>query len=333
MSVATLPRPMSKAELPQDSLLSRNPRSLWADALHRLMRNHAAVLGLVVITAFSLIAIFAGVIAPHNPLKIYPNNAYRNAAWVQAPNPARSGLPAFLLGTDSLGRDVLSRMMFGSRVSMVVGIVPTIIVVIVGITVGLYSGYKGGWADMVIMRIGDVIFAFPGLLFFVIVMAALRDTWVGKLLNGMFLLFFALSLVGWVGLARQVRGQVLSLREKEFVEAARSIGASDLRIMYTHLLPNALGPIIVSVAFGIPNLIIVEAVLGYLGIGLRPATNPAAVFVTSWGTMLQEGQQAIYAQPWLLLGPAICVALVVISFNFLGDGLRDALDPRMRGTE
>lgn len=332
MSVATLPGAANKVSAPQDSLLSRKPRSLWMDAWHRLTRNRAAMIGLAIILTFCLVAIFAAELVPYNPLKIFPNNSYRQAAWVQTANPARSGDSRFLLGSDSLGRDVLSRTLYGARVSMVVGIIPTLIILTVGVAVGLYSGYKGGLIDMVIMRIGDVIFAFPGLLFFIIVMAALRDTWIGKLLNGMLLLFMSLSIVGWVGLARLVRGQALSLREKEFVEAARSIGARDFRIMYQHLLPNALGPIIVSVAFGVPNLIIVEAVLGFLGIGLRPATNPDAVFITSWGVMLQEGQQAIYAQPWLLLAPAICVALIVLSFNFLGDGLRDALDPRMRGT-
>jgi oligopeptide transport system permease protein len=332
MGIAALPRSTGTQAAPRDSLLSRKPRSLWIDARDRLLRNRAAVAGMIIILVFGLIAVFARQVAPHSPLAIYKNNQYRLAAWVDDRNPVKDGNWMFPLGSDANGRDVLSRVIFGARVSMVVAIVPMLVIVIVGVSVGLYSGWKGGWADMVIMRIGDVLYAFPGLLFFVIIMAALRETWVGQLLNGMFLLFFALSLVNWVGLARQVRGQVLALREKEFIEAARSIGASDLRIMYQHLVPNTLGPIIVSVAFGIPNLIIVEAALGYLGIGLRPATDPSATFITSWGVLLNEGQQAIFAQPWLLLAPAICVALVVISFNFVGDGLRDALDPRMRGT-
>ena len=332
MSIASMPRP-AHVQAGQAGLLKRKPRSLWADAWDRLVRNKAAMLGLFVIILFSLLAIFAREVAPHNPLKIYPSNKYRPSAWTTTPSLGLVGSWQFPLGSDSLGRDVLSRTLFGARVSMVVGLVPSIIVLIVGISVGLYSGLKSGWIDNLLMRFGDVIYAFPDLLFFVIVMAALRDTWVGKLLNGMFLLFAALSFVGWVGLARLVRGQVLSLREKEFIEAARSIGASDGRIMFVHLLPNTLGPIIVSTAFRIPGLIITEAILGYLGIGLRPATDPNATFITSWGVMLQEGQQAIYAQPWLLLAPAICVALIVLSFNFLGDGLRDALDPRLRGTQ
>ena len=177
------------------------------------------------------------------------------------------------------------------------------------------------------------MYAFPDLLFFIIVMAALRETPIGQALNGLLLLFVALSLVSWVGLARLVRGQVLSLKEKEFVEAGRMIGATDTRIMGKHLLPNSLGPIIVFTAFRIPGLIITEAVLGYLGLGLRPSTDPNAIFITSWGALLLDGQSAINAQPWMLMAPAICVALVVLAFNYLGDGLRDALDPRMAGTE
>jgi oligopeptide transport system permease protein len=162
---------------------------------------------------------------------------------------------------------------------------------------------------------------------------ALRDTFIGKLMNGLILLFSALAIVNWVGVARLIRGQVLSLKQKEFVEAARCIGATDFRIMFRHILPNSLGPLIVSMAFSIPGLIIFEAILGYLGIGLRPSTNPADIFITSWGALMLEGQTAINAQPFMLLSPAICVALVVLAFTFLGDGLRDALDPRMRGTQ
>jgi oligopeptide transport system permease protein len=164
-------------------------------------------------------------------------------------------------------------------------------------------------------------------------MVALRDTWIGQLWNGMILLFVAFAIVNWVGVARLIRGQVLSLKQKEFVEAARCIGVKDSRIMFRHILPNSLGPLIVSAAFTVPGLIITEAILGYLGVGLRPSTDSTDFFITSWGALMLDGQSAINAQPYLLLAPAVCVALVVMAFTFLGDGLRDALDPRMRGTQ
>jgi oligopeptide transport system permease protein len=313
--------------------IARPPRSLWSDAWHRLLRNRAAVAGAIVIVLFAFIAIFAPVIAPHNPLKINSGKGYLPPAWVERGPTGKAGEPAFLLGTDSLGRDVLSRTIYGARVSMVVGLIPTIIILIVGVSVGLISGYTGGWIDNLLMRMADVLYAFPDLLFFIIAMAALRETALGRALNGLLLLFVSLSIISWVGLARLVRGQVLSLKQKEFVEAGRMIGASSSRIMFRHLLPNSLGPIIIATAFRVPGLIITEAVLGYLGLGLRPATDPNAPFITSWGALLLDGQSAINAQPWLLLTPAICVAIVVLAFNYLGDGLRDALDPRLAGTE
>ncbi len=316
-----------------EQTISRPPRSLWADAWRRLIRNKAAVLGAIIIIFFGLVAIFAPVLAPHNPLKIYDGKGFLPPAWEAKGPTGKAGDPAFLLGTDSLGRDVLSRTIYGARVSMVVGFVPMLIILILGVTAGLVSGFLGGWVDNLMMRLADIIYAFPDLLFFIIVMASLRDTAIGQVLNGLLLLFAALSIVNWVGLARLVRGQVLSLKEKEFVEAGRMIGATKTRIMLKHLLPNSLGPIIVYTAFRIPALVITEAILGYLGIGLRPSTNPNATFITSWGALLLDGQSAINAQPWLLLTPAICLALLVLAFNYLGDGLRDALDPRLAGTE
>ena len=310
--------------------LSRPPRSLWRDAWARLLKNKAAIGGAIVIIIFAVLALFAPIFAPYNPLEIHDGKGFLPPAWVERAINGKTGSSEFLLGTDSLGRDVLSRIMYGARVSLVVGIVPLIIVLLIGVPVGLFAGYKGGRSDNLLMRFADIIYAFPELLFFIIIMTALRATPIGQLLNGLFLLFMALALVGWVGISRLVRGQTLSLKEKEFVEAARSIGSKNGRIMRKHLLPNTLGPIIVVSAFLVPSFIITEAVLGYLGLGLRPSTNPQDIFITSWGAMLLDGQTAINAQPWLLLAPALCVALIVLSFNFLGDGLRDALDPRLR---
>jgi len=307
-------------------------RSPWQDAWMRLMRNKASVTGLIVIAFFLVLVVFAPQIAPYDPLEFHSGQDFLPPAWVDS-YAGKSGSPDFLLGTDTLGRDVLSRVIYGARVSMLVGFLPTFIILIVGTTVGMMAGFYGGRLDNLLMRLTDIMYGFPDLLFFIIAIVALRDTWLGKLMNGLALLFVALALINWVGVARIVRGQVLALKEKEFIEAARCIGVSDSRIMLRHLLPNALGPIVVVAAFTIPNMIITEAILGYLGLGLRPATDLSSFFVTSWGALLLEGQTSINAQPFMLLSPALCVALVVLAFTFLGDGLRDALDPRMRGTQ
>jgi ABC-type dipeptide/oligopeptide/nickel transport system permease subunit len=313
--------------------LSRPSRSLWADAWARLVRNKAAVAGMAVIALFLLVAIFASVLAPHNPLQINDGMGFLPPAWVKESAAGKVGDPRFLLGTDTIGRDVFSRVLYGSRVSMMVGLTPVVIILFLGTTIGLLSGYVGGRVDNIIMRITDVFYAFPNLLLYIILMVTMRDTTIGRLLNGLLLLFIALAMVSWVGVARLVRGSALSLKEQEYVDAARCIGASPLHIMVRHILPNALGPIVVWTAFAIPRMIIVEAILGYLGIGLRPSTDPNAFFITSWGVSMLEGQTAINIQPWILFAPSICVGLVVMAFTFVGDGLRDALDPRMRGTQ
>jgi oligopeptide transport system permease protein len=323
-----------KSKIVELNPLPETPRrDLLVDAWFRLVRNKAAVASMVVILLFILVAIFADKIAPLNPLLMHQNDTYAPPTWVVDGPTGKSGDSRFVLGTDTLGRDVLSRTLYGARVSMVVGFLPTAIILLIGTVIGLYSGYKGGWIDNLLMRLTDIIYAFPDLLFFIIVMISLRETLLGQALNGLVLLFAALAIVNWVGEARIVRGQVLSLKNKEFVEAARCIGARDSRIMFKHILPNALGPIIITAAMTVPNMIITEAILGYLGLGLRPSTNPQDVFITSWGSLLLDGQVSINAQPWVLLAPAICVSLVVLAFSFLGDGLRDALDPRLQGTQ
>lgn len=319
---------------PTEQTLARPSMSLWEDAWRRLIRNKMAVAGMVVVVIFVLVAAFAPWISPHDPLQINSGKSYLPPPWAPAwmSSTGIKGDPNFFLGTDSIGRDVFSRVLYGARVSIVVAFVPTIIILVIGVLLGLMAGYLGGRWDSFLMRITDVVYGFPDLLFFIVVMVALRDSPIGDFANGLLLLFGALAIVNWVGIARVVRGQALSLKEKEFVEAARSIGATDAEIMLKHILPNSLSPIIVMTAFRIPGMIITEAILGYLGLGLRPGTDPKEFFVTSWGSMLLQGQSALNAQPWLLLAPAIAVAVVVMAFTFLGDGLRDALDPRMRGT-
>ena len=323
-------KPASAPSTDLTKSLARPSRSFWQDARTRLLHNKAAVAGAIVIVLFMLVAVFAPLLAPHNPLELNSGKGFLPPMWVERSATGKAGSPEFILGTDNLGRDVLSRVIYGARVSMVVGFIPTMIIVVVGVSLGLLAGYWGGSTDNLLMRITDIVYAFPDLLFFIIVMTALRATAIGQFLNGLFLLFVALALVNWVSVARLVRGQVLALKEKDFVLASKSVGAPDSRIMVRHILPNSMGVIVVAMAFLIPGAIITEAILGYLGLGLRPSTDPTDIFITSWGSMMLEGQSAINNQPWILLAPAICVALIVLSFNFLGDGLRDALDPRIR---
>ncbi len=309
----------------------RKERSLWGDAWRRLTRNKAAVLGMIVIGLFAIMAIAAPWISNDPTLNVVPNNKYRPPFWVKGETESNSGTMEYPLGTDSIGRDLLTKIMYGARVSLIVGIVPTMIVVVIGMIIGMTAGYAGGRTDNVLMRVTDVVYAFPDLLFIIIMMSAFRETALGQLLGGLVLMFIALSIVSWTGMARLIRGQVLSVKEKEFVEAARAIGSSRSRIMLRHLMPNILAPVIVSITFGIPGAIIGEAALGFLGIGLRPPTpgTPSA-FPTSWGVLIQEGYIGLNSSPWILIFGALVVGLTTLSFTFLGDGLRDALDPRQK---
>lgn len=325
-------RPDQSVDL-QRQFAMRKPTSLWGDAWRRLIRNKASIVGMILVAFFIFVAIFAPVLVPHPPLQIFQGEPYRQAVWVNLPNdPAHTGNPTWILGTDTIGRDVFSRLIYGARTSMAVGFIPMFLILLIGTTIGMIAGYFGGRWDNLLMRFTDIVYAFPDLLFFIIMITALRDTWIGGLLNGFVLLFVSLALVSWTTVARLVRGQVLSIKEKEYVEAARSIGATPARIMLQHIFPNALAPIIVAAAFLVPASIVTEAVLGYLGIGIRPASDPTAPFPTSWGNLLNDGRVAIETQTVLLIAPAICVALVMLAFTFIGDGLRDALDPMMKGT-
>jgi oligopeptide transport system permease protein len=306
----------------------REERSLWGDAWRRLSRNRAAVAGIVVIILITLVAIFAPFIAPYNPVQQSSNNSLRLPAWVQDKNPNRAGKPEHLLGTDAIGRDVFSQLVYGARVSLIVGFIPQIMILLIGVTLGLVSGFAGGRVDNALMRFTDIIYAFPDTLFVITLATAFRETWLGQTFNGLLLVFVSFSIVAWTGMARLVRGQVLSLKEKEFIEAARTVGVSTPKILFRHILPNSLAPIIVTITFGIPGAIIGEAVLTFIGVGMRPSLDPANPFPTSWGAMLLDGYANVNSTPYMLLFPVICVGLLTMAFTFLGDGLRDALDPR-----
>jgi oligopeptide transport system permease protein len=311
-------------------MAGRPPRSLWSNAWRQFRRNKLAMAGMVYLIFLAFVAVLAPVISPHNPVQSDLRTAgkYRQAAWIETDNPKTTGDWSYPLGTDGNGRDVFSRLVYGTRISLVVGFIPMVVIMLVGIPIGLAAGFVGGAVDNFLMRLTDIVYAFPALLFFIIMQISLGDTPFGRLLNGLVLLFVTLSIINWTGVARLVRGDTLALKEKEFVEAARASGASANRMITRHILPNALGSIIVAGAFIVPGAIIAEAVLTYLGIGLRPDVSLDAPFPTSWGQMIQAGQTAYRNQPWLLIAPSLAVALITLSFTFVGDGLRDALDPR-----
>jgi oligopeptide transport system permease protein len=303
-SDTSLPAPVGPP--PAGALAWPGPRidssSLWRDAWRRLIRNKLAVVGGLVVIGLCLLAIFADFIAPYSYTK--PNFERLNEF------PTRD----FPLGTDQLGRDVLSRMIYGARVSMLVGLGAQVIVVLIGVPIGLISGFMGGRVDLFLTRFVDVMYAFPRLLFVILVMSMLGA--------GLTNIFIAIGFTGWVGIARQTRAQVLSTKEKEFVEGARALGAGFFRQITRHILPSALTPIVVSVTFGIPEAIFTEAALSFIGVGINPPTP-------SWGQMVGENQQFLRSYWHLCVFPSIAIAITMLSFTFLGDGVRDALDPKM----
>ncbi len=271
-----------------------------------LLRNPLTLIGLILIVFFAISALMAPAIAPMDPsdqilsLRLKPP------------------FPGHWLGMDQLGRDVLSRLLFGARISLTVGLVVVTSAGLVGTVVGLVAGYVGGVLDEILMRLTDVFFAFPPLILAMAIAGAL-----GPSLNNAMI---AIAVVTWPVYARLVRGQVLALRQREFIEAARGIGASTPRILFRHLLPNTLSPLLVQASFDMGGAILSAAGLSFIGFGARPPTP-------EWGVMISEGSKFFSTQPWLSFFPGLAILLTVTSFNLIGDGLRDILDPRLRGTQ
>ena len=314
--MATISRPVDGA-----LVRPRQSAGLWADAFARLRKNRLAILGLVLVLLLAFFGIFGPVIAPW-PYQVQD----LPAVFAAGGGPLPPGSPNHLLGTDNLGRDLLSRLLDGARISVTVALVVQFVILVIGVPIGALAGWFGGRVDNFLMRATDVIYAFPDLLFIILLSVALEDTFFGKAMDGLLLVFIAIGITSWVTVARLVRGQLLALKETEFVEAARAIGVTDRKIVTRHLLPNGIGPIIVAVTLGIPGAILAEATLAYLGIGVNP---PRA----SWGVLIFEGQKFIRSEPHLVIFPAICIAVALIGFTFLGDGLRDALDPKLKGKQ
>lgn len=302
----------------------RSSESLWSDAFRRLRRNRVAFASAIFLLVLALVSIFAPIVSPYG----YAEQNY--SVVTQSPGSSH------LLGTDQLGRDILSRLLFGARISLAVGIVVQIVIVLIGVPAGLIAGFFGGKTDTLIMRAVDVLYAMPSLLFVIIIMTFLRGvldesnggvmTTLASLnarLGGLLGVFIGLGLISWLTVARIVRVQTMSLKEKEFIEAARGLGATNRQIMFRHLLPNTIAPIVVATTLGIPGAILYEAGISFIGLGVIPP-------MPSWGLMISEAIPNLRAYPYMLVAPAVALSLTVLAFNFLGDGLRDALDPWMK---
>jgi len=297
--------------------------SLWKDAWRRLLKNKLAVIGMVIVA----IIILASLAGPPI-IRITTGNTYdsipRDAALIKsfAPFTAPDGSFSWAhpMGTDNSGRDILARVLLGGRISLMVGIISTFVSLIIGITYGATAGYLGGKVDDVMMRIVDVLYAIPYMMIVIVLLAMFGGQ---SPLGQLFLLFVALGAVSWLTMARIVRGQVISLKNQEFVLAARATGVSTPKIIFRHVVPNTLGPVIVYATLTIPSVMLQESFLSFLGLGVQAP-------LASWGSLAAEGIQNIAIFPWQLIFPGVTMALTLFSLNFLGDGLRDALDPQMR---
>ena len=275
--------------------------SLWSDAIRRLFKNKAAVAGAIVLVVLIVLAVFAPWIAP------YPY-AYQNLDLGASPPSS-----AHLLGTDVLGRDLLSRILYGARISLLVGFIATSVALIIGVSWGIIAGYAGGKIDSVMMRIVDILYGLPFIIFIILLMVIFgRNLW---------LLFLAIGAVEWLTMARIVRAQVLSLKNQEFVLAAQAMGVSNFAMFKRHLLPNILGPVAVYATLTIPQVMLLESFLSFLGLGIQPP-------MSSWGTLIKDGVESMEEYSWLLIYPGLTFTVTLFALNFFGDGLRDALDPK-----
>ena len=306
------------------SQASIKAEGLWGSAFRRLARNRLALASGIFIIVLALSAIFLPMVWPYT----YSEQNY--SAVTQPPSWQH------LMGTDHLGRDIFIRLIFGARISLAVGIVVQAVILAIGVPAGLCAGYFGGKVDMIIMRTVDVLYAQPSLLFVIIIMTFLRGTfgsdpsgiwggisWVDTRTGGLIGVYIGLGLISWLTVARIVRANTMSLKEREFSEAARGLGASTGRIMFRHLMPNTVALIVVAATLGIPSAILSEAGISFLGLGVIPP-------MPSWGLMISEAIPNMRAHPYMLIFPAAALSITVLAFNFLGDGLRDALDPWMK---
>jgi len=335
---------MAVAELtPKERVIEDKQRSLFEESMIRLFKNKVAVGSLIFIILLAIVAVYPPLIAPQDPIQqdLMANNSVPEYLLFMLPENAENYAKfsdEYMLGADSLGRDLWSRTVYGARVSLAVAFVASFVSLVVGTIYGSISGYLGGWADNLMMRVVDFLYGFPFLIVVILLQAYFKALSrqggagagfgstlirVNNQMGGMLFLFIAIGLINWLALARIARGQVLSYKNEEFVEAARAVGAGDMRIMFKHLLPNILGPLIVAETLAIPGYIFTEAFLSFIGLGVNPPTP-------SWGIMISEAVQSLRSYPNQILVPAVFLSITTLAFNFLGDGLRDAFDPRQK---
>lgn len=281
-------------------------RSLWQDALRRLMHNKAAVASMILLGIVVILAILAPYLSPW---------AFDEPDWGYDFPGEPNGELKHWFGTDGNGRDLFVRTLYGARISLMVGVLATTVSLLIGVTYGATAGFFGGRVDNVMMRIVDILYSLPFMFFVILLMVFFG--------RNIFLIFVALGAVEWLTMARIVRGQTLSVKKKEFIEAAHAIGISNAKIITRHIIPNVLGPVIVYMTLTIPQVILTESFLSFLGLGVQEP-------LTSWGVLISEGAKQMESAPWMLIFPAVFLALTLFCFNFIGDGLRDALDPKDR---
>ena len=288
-------------------------RSLGADAWRRLKRNRAAMAGIAILGLMTLMAIFAPFLSSYRYDEV--NYDLVNCAPSWWPLAANCAAPGHIFGTDAVGRDLFVRVLYGARMSLAVGLVATLVSLLIGVFYGATAGYLGGRTDALMMRVVDILYSLP-FIFFVIILMVVFD-------RNLILLFVAVGAVEWLTMARIVRGQTLSIKQKEFVEAARASGVSGFGIIRRHIIPNTVGPVVVYVTLTVPAVILTESFLSFLGLGVQEP-------LTSWGTLISDGADQMETAPWMLLFPALFMAVTLFCFNFVGDGLRDAMDPKDR---
>jgi oligopeptide transport system permease protein len=288
-------------------------RSLWLDARRRLFRNKAAVAGIIVLAIITLLAIFAPLLSRYAYDTIDYTVISCSPNWWPASAEMCNAGGSHWLGTDALGRDLFVRTLYGARVSLAVGVIATLVSLLIGVLYGAVSGYAGGRVDALMMRAVDILYSLP-FIFFVIILVVIFN-------HNFFMLFIAIGAVQWLTMARIVRGQALSIKQTEFIEAARAAGMGPLAIVLRHIIPNVVGPVVVYVTLTIPDVILAESTLSFLGLGIQEP-------LTSWGVLISDGANQMETAPWMLLFPALLMAATLFCFNFVGDGLRDALDPK-----